>query len=85
MDRGVIGFGTNSSIQPGKNLNITCDLSVVMHLEPKPEITTAIIQISLSYDINILWSDLHISPNPTPFTWIGNASNPQWVRGYYAR
>jgi hypothetical protein len=85
MTNGVIGFGTNSSIQAGQNLNITCDPSTMIRSEQRPEFTTAIIQIALSHAVHILWYNLHVAPNPTPFTWIGTASNPQWVRGYYAR
>jgi hypothetical protein len=80
-----IGFGTNSSIQAGQNLNITCDPTGRIQIEIKPVIITAVIQILLSYDVHILGYNWHISPNPTQFTWIGSASNPQWVRGYYAR
>jgi hypothetical protein len=71
---GVIGYGTNSSIQPGQNLNITCDPYVVAPQSQRSELITAIIQIALSYDVHIPWYNLHVAPNPTPFTWIGNAS-----------
>jgi len=86
MDRSLIGFGTKLSIPPGQNLNIGCNPYSIMHFEGSPKITTAVIQILLLYDVDILriihW---HRVPAPTLFTWFGDASNPQWVRGDYAR
>jgi hypothetical protein len=85
LSSGTLGFATNASIQAGQNLNITCDPSEMIHQDQRSEIKTAIIQIALSYEMGMPWFNWHIAPRPTPFTWIGDASNPQWVRGYYAR
>jgi hypothetical protein len=82
----VLGFSTVSIIPAGQNLNIICDQSRLIHFEPKPKITSAVIQILLSYNVDILWAVRWPRvPEPTVFTWAGKASNPQWVRGYFAR
>jgi hypothetical protein len=86
MGHDVLGFSTVSTIPAGQNLNITCDPSNIFRIEPKPKITLAVIQILLSYNVDILWL-IHWRrvPDPAIFTWAGNTSNPQWVRGNFAR
>ena len=81
---------TENNIDRGNVLNIDCNdvgpRSHIIHTETPPIYTEAIIDIELKYDINIfgLFSKT-IHPNPTRFTWIAQASNPQWVRGEFAR
>jgi hypothetical protein len=83
----VLASDTVSNIPAGQNLNISCPASSM--IVPMPKITTAVIKIALSYDVNIdlwiihrLW---HRYPDPTLFTWAGRASNPQWIRGEFAK
>jgi hypothetical protein len=82
----LLGSGTILKLPAGQNLNISCDLSGPIITTPKLKFTSAVIKISLSYKAN-MFSLYHWprAPPPTIFTWIGDASNPQWVRGDFAR
>jgi hypothetical protein len=86
MTRDLIRFGAgaNLSIPAGQNLNIGCNPYSVISVEQKSKITSAVIGILLLYDVDILWFHWHRVPSPAFFTWVGDASNPQWVRGRYA-
>jgi hypothetical protein len=84
-----VEWHTQSKISPGTILNIDCnDLgprSHIIHTDTPLVYTEAVIDIELRYDVSIfdLFSKT-IHPDPTRFTWIAQASNPQWVRGEIA-
>ncbi len=86
MAYNLLKEGTFLNIPPGQNLNIGCPVSSFMK---PPKVTSAVIEIELSYDVNIdIWLIHHLwhrQPPPTIFTWAGSASNPQWIRGQIAR
>jgi hypothetical protein len=85
MGRNVLASDSVSNIPAGRKLNISCASSII---QPMPKITSAVIEIALSHDINIdIWvihHQWHRYPDPTLFTWAGRASNPQWIRGEFA-
>ena len=81
-------FGTQSEIAAGGNLNITCNvLGGTSHIiRTSAPIVQATLRIELSYQSNLFgfyyWN---CHPRPTEFTWMSDASNPQWVRGEFAK
>jgi hypothetical protein len=81
--------GTVTAIEPGGTLNFDCSLvgpnSHVLRM-PKVKIDEAIVRINISYDADLFgWFRLHRTPSSVTFTWWGDASNPQWIRGDFAK
>jgi hypothetical protein len=82
--------GTRSEIAAGKNLNIDCNVlgptSHFFRTGVMPDISEVVMRVDLEYDSDIfglyLW---HRTPPGTLFTWMKSASNPQWVRGEFAK
>jgi hypothetical protein len=82
--------GTLSEMLAGQTLNISCNpigpTSVMIHSPVEPKVNEAVVEIELQYDADILgvyqW---HRHPPPTKFTWFPQATNPQWIRGQFAR
>lgn len=82
--------GTVSLINPGRNLNVKFDVlsptSPFIKTPEKGKFTDAELEFSLVYDVNLFgvynWTR---RPIPTRFTWIGDATNPQWIRGAFAK
>jgi hypothetical protein len=82
--------GTVSRIDPGRTLNVKLDLlsptSNFIKYAEKLEFTDVELELSLSYDAKLFglynWNR---HPAPTRFTWVGDAANPQWVRGAFAK
>jgi hypothetical protein len=81
----ALASGTTKVIEAGQVLNIDC-LKSVLNLAFKPVLTEGLIFIALEYDADFfgLFS-LHRKPIPTKFTWQATASNPQWIKGDFAR
>lgn len=81
--------GTVSSIKPGQALNFDCSVFGPRSnfiRTPRVKIDEAVIRITLAYDADLFgWYTLARKPEPTTFTWWGTSSNPQWVRGDFAR
>jgi hypothetical protein len=82
--------GTVSMIDPGRNLNLKFDVlsptSPYIKIQgEKGKFTDAELELSLVYDVNLFglynWTR---HPTPTRFSWIGDATNPQWIRGAFA-
>ena len=83
--------GTVSMIDPGRNLNLKFDIlsptsPYIKTQGEKWKFTDAELELSLVYDVNLFglynWTR---HPTPTRFTWIGDATNPQWIRGAFAK
>ena len=80
--------GTQTEIAAGGNLNIDCNVisNTSLFIRNDAPIKQAVLRIELLYESNLFglyfW-ERH--PHATEFTWISDASNPQWVRGSFAR
>jgi hypothetical protein len=80
---------TPTTIGPGRNLNVKLDIlsssSPFIITDEKRNITDAELELSLTYDISVFGLfNWRRHPEPTRFTWIGDATNPQWIRGAFA-
>jgi hypothetical protein len=77
----VAAHGTQTKIRPGQTINLSCWISQFRHAV----FDTGTVGITISYTAEIFgiysWGR---TPEPTRFTWIGTASNPQWIRGDFA-
>jgi hypothetical protein len=82
--------GVTSVIDAGKNLNIDCSIigpnSRFMHTSGPVKIDAATLAIEVSYKADF-FSVFSMTRHPTPslFTWFANATNPQWIKGDFAR
>jgi len=74
--------GTRAAIEAGRSFNFDCNL-----LGPKTSpITTAVLDVGLTYRSDFFgWFSLVRHPSPTRFTWVSSASNPQWIKGDFAK
>jgi hypothetical protein len=82
--------GSTSAIERGQSLNIDCSIvgpnSHFFHTDGKVSIDEAVVKIALSYDADFFgWFSLHRTPEPTIFTWFTDATNPQWIKGNFAK
>jgi hypothetical protein len=90
LDAGQQILGSTSTIAAGKTLNINCNAigpnSRFIHENEKPKISSVTLAIELSYVSKFFgllpW---HRHPTPTLFTWFPDATNPQWIKGDFAR
>lgn len=88
-----ITSGTTSVIEPGQSKNIPCDIfsskSHFFNITPEPKVDKAVIEIKLSYTADIYifrhWYDWQRHPAPTRFTWMTDATNPQWIKGEFIK
>jgi hypothetical protein len=90
IDRSQAINGSANVIGPGKNLNIECSIlgpkSHVIRTPDKQHIDEAVIKISLAYRAELFGIfSLQRHPEPTTFTWFADASNPQWIKGDFAK
>jgi hypothetical protein len=73
--------GTQTKIRPGQTINVSCG----MNQFPNAIFETGTVRITISYTAEIFgiysWGRV---PEPARFTWVGSASNPQWIRGDFA-
>ncbi len=82
--------GSTNVILPGKVLNIDCSVigpnSRIINIPQKPKITEAIIKIEVSYKADLfgLYA-FDRKPEPALFRWFADASNPQWIKGEFAK
>jgi hypothetical protein len=75
--------GTRAEILPGKTLNFDCR---AIQWGKKEPLISGKAEIAVTYTIDLfgILSLLRHS-GPTLFTWFGEASNPQWIRGDFDR
>jgi hypothetical protein len=77
--------GSTISVEPGRTINVDCAMigpnSRIFHTE-KAHVDEAILNIELSYVVSFFGVySKQVHPPLTQFTWIADASNPQWIKG----
>jgi hypothetical protein len=82
--------GTSNIVQAGKSLNIDCapigPTSRFFRTRDKPTVSVAVLEIEISYSAVFLGVyTFHRHPPPTLFTWFADATNPQWIKGDFAK
>ncbi len=81
--------GNVSPILPGQSVNFECAIigrhSRFIHMPTTPKVTAARMTIEFTYTVRILGVNKDRHPQPTRFTWYSDASNPQWIRGEFAK
>jgi hypothetical protein len=82
-----LAFETISAIEPGEILNVACNTTrrvSVFGFEGQKLLSGGIV-LSLSYDADIFGLWTYHRKVTTPFLWIGNIAQGQWVPGNFAR
>jgi hypothetical protein len=80
FDNVAAGFGGSvSEIAPGDALNVTCRNMIKGATLERPSV-----YIEVNYDTSILGYTFTRAPKMF-FTWAADASNPQWIRGEFAK
>jgi len=76
---GISFQGESSKLEPGDIVNVSCRraLNVANGVVP----TKVVIHIVVDYDMSVLWFFTLHRDIAMKFTWGGDASNPQWIRG----
>lgn len=72
-----------SSIAPGSVVNIVCnraDAGPGIKVDNANLIEAAVV-LSVEYDAKLFFISFHRRPDPFFFRWVGNISQPQWIRG----
>lgn len=90
LQEGQFIQGTAAMIAPGQSLNIDCSVigpkSRMIRTPEKPSISEATLEIALAYNADFFGIfSLHRRPPPALFTWFPDASNPQWIKGNFAK
>ena len=82
MTDGKSTVGSSRVILQGKNLNIDCSIKFSNDIK----LDEVVMRIDLTYHADFFGLlSLSRHPEPTLFTWFLGASNPQWVKGEFAR
>jgi hypothetical protein len=82
--------GTVSEISPGRNMLFQCttggrySIPGGMTSDHPWEISFGAINIAFTYDVDARFFSFTRHPSATKFSWIGRATNPQWVKGDFA-
>ncbi|MGN6777611.1 hypothetical protein [Rhizobium sp.] len=86
MENDIYNRGAISEIGRGGYGWVDCAVlgpnSSVVRLNEKPEVKRAKLEISVSYNATLFGLKMMaMSPKPTPLSWSGDGSNPQWIVG----
>jgi hypothetical protein len=73
---GIMGSGSEDEIPPNGTLNMFC-----RSVKIEQKIVEARILVLTDYYVSVFGLEFHRTPAPTRFTWLGGASNPQWIKG----
>jgi hypothetical protein len=87
IENNTLNFGgIRNELRPGEVLNVPCRF-----MRTNNRVISADVLICMRYNVRIYYFfrkffewERRPNPNPTQFTWAGDATNPQWVRGPFA-
>jgi len=82
--------GSVNPILPGQLVNFDCAMfgrhSHIIHMPITPKVENLSMVIGFTYKVRLFGIiPLQKHPRPTRFTWFADATNPQWIRGEFAR
>jgi hypothetical protein len=76
-----------NTIEPGRILNVACNstLNTVGPFQNLPKLIGGNITLDIDYDAEFFGIWTYHRRLVTPFTWVNNIPQPQWVQGDFAR
>jgi hypothetical protein len=76
-----------NAIEPGRILNVACNrtLDNVGPFQGLPKLISGNIYLEINYDAEFFGIWTYHRTLITPFTWVNDIPQPQWVQGDFAR